>query len=70
MRAYQYIYIDRQQMSWPEYHLTTRHYSSRKTCEAYLHPNNEAKIMFCIVGIFSPSKLTGELAEMATEHEY
>lgn len=67
--AYQYIYIDNQQMGWNEYCLTGRHFSSMEACKHYLHQDSEAKDMFYIVGIFRPSKLTGELAEMATHHE-
>ena len=69
MKAYQYIYIDGQQMGWNEYHLTTRHFSSIEACRGYLHPDWEAEVIFRIVGVFKPSKLTGRLAEMATKHE-
>ncbi len=66
MKAYQYIYINRQQMGFNEYHLTSRHFSSRKACEKYLHPDGEAKVCFPIVGVFRRSKLVDGLAEMAT----
>lgn len=69
MIAYQYVYIDNQQLGWSEYHLTTRHFSSIKACRRYLHPDGEAESMFHILWIFRPSKLTGTLAEMATKHE-
>ena len=69
MNAYQYIYIDNQQLGWNEYHLTLCHYSSMNACRRDLHRDEEAKIIFHIVGAFKPSKLTGGLAEMATKHE-
>lgn len=69
LTVYQYIYIDNQQMGWNEYHLTEQHYSSLATCTKDLHRDKEAEVMFYIVGIFKPSKLTGGLAEMATKWE-
>lgn len=69
MQAYQYIYKDNQQMGFPNYHLTDRHFSSLDTCKHYLHRDGEAQTMFHIVGRFDPSKLTGKLAEMAAQHE-
>ncbi len=69
MNAYQYIYIDNQQLHFREYHLTGSHYSSLEKCKRDLHRDKEAEIMFSILGIFKPSRLTGRLAEMATHHE-
>jgi hypothetical protein len=67
--AYQYLYIDNQQLSFREYHLTGKHFSSLEKCKKYLYPDVESSFMFSIVGKFPASRLTGELARMATLHE-
>jgi len=69
IRAYQYVYIDQQQMGWNEYHITKKFFSSKDACLKWLHPNSEAKVFFKYVGRFKPSKLTGEYAKAATMHE-
>ena len=69
MNAHQWLILDNQQIGYPQYALTSRHYSSRRMVERAFHTDQEAKVMFRIIAPLKRSKVSGELAEMITKHE-
>ncbi len=69
MKAFQYIYLDNQQVNYPMYRMTERHFSSSKAWRKKYNNNGENSVMFRLIGPYRPSKLEGQWAERVTSHE-